>query len=54
MKAELVIGVAIATFAALSAVEAQSSAAPQAGDTVPVTVNNFIRAESDLISAWSR
>jgi len=48
MKMKLVIGVAVATFAAVSSVRAQSSGHPETGDTVPVTVGNFIRAESDL------
>jgi hypothetical protein len=46
MKAKLLIGIAIATFAAINAANAQS-----AGDNVPVTVDNFTRAESDLYFA---
>ena len=48
MKTKLAIGVFIAFFGAISAVEAQSPASPQASEAVPVTVDNFIRAESDL------
>ena len=48
MKATLTICAAIATLAATNAAQAQSPAQPAAGATVPVTVENFIRAESDL------
>jgi hypothetical protein len=51
MKAKLVIGVAVATLAAVSPVRAQSSGHPETGGTVPVTVDNFARAESDLYFA---
>jgi hypothetical protein len=37
--------VATATLGAITPAQAQ---APQAGDAAPVTVENFIRAESDL------
>ena len=47
MKTKLVIWIAIAMLAAVNAVKAQSPT-PQAGNVVPVTVDNFIRAESDL------
>ena len=48
MKATLVLGVTVAMSFAVSEIRAQSPATPQAGVTVPVTVENFIRAESDL------
>ncbi|MGA9009602.1 MAG: DUF1254 domain-containing protein [Xanthobacteraceae bacterium] len=44
-NAKLIIWAATAILAAINAAQAQ---APQAGDAVPVTVENFIRAESDL------
>jgi hypothetical protein len=47
MKARHFIGTAIAAFAAVSTVDAQS---PSAG-TIPVTIDNFARAESDLYFA---
>ena len=47
MKATLAICTTATAFAAISAVS-PSSAQQQAGNTVPVTVENFIRAESDL------
>ncbi|SDS41761.1 DUF1254 domain-containing protein [Bradyrhizobium canariense] len=48
MKAKLVIGVAVATLAAINPIRAQSSGHSEAGGAVPVTVDNFARAESDL------
>src|SRR5258708_27475904 len=48
MKTALAIGVIAATFAAASEVGAQSADRAKAGDAVPVTVDNFIRAETDL------
>jgi hypothetical protein len=48
MKTKLVIAVAATTLAAVSFVQAQSSGQPNAGNIVPVTIDNFIRAESDL------
>jgi hypothetical protein len=48
MKIGIMIGATIATLAAVSAVKAQSSATSTTGNTVPVTVENFIRAETDL------
>jgi hypothetical protein len=48
MKAKLTIFAVAATLAAINAVQAQSSAPPQMGDPIPVTVGNFIRAESHL------
>jgi hypothetical protein len=44
-NAKLIICVVSATLAAITPAQTQ---APQAGDAVPVTVENFIRAESDL------
>ena len=44
-NAKLIICVATATLGAIPPAQAQ---APQAGDAAPVTVENFIRAESDL------
>jgi hypothetical protein len=48
MKAKLVICAMVGVLAAVNAVRAQSSAPASTGATVPVTVDNFIRAESDL------
>jgi hypothetical protein len=48
MKAKLTIFAVAATLAAINTIHAQSSAPPQMGDTIPVTVENFIRAESHL------
>ena len=48
MKAKLTIFAVVATLAAINTVLAQSSAPPPMDDTIPVTVDNFIRAESDL------
>jgi hypothetical protein len=48
MKAKLLIGVAFATLAAVSLIQSPSSGQPAAGNAIPVTTDNFIRAESDL------
>jgi hypothetical protein len=48
MKANLLLGVTAAMFFAVNEIGAQSPAASPAGAPVPVTVDNFIRAESDL------
>jgi hypothetical protein len=48
MKAKLAFQFLSAIMVATFMVLAQPSAQPQKGDTVPVTVENFIRAESDL------
>ncbi len=48
MKARLTIFGLTAALAALNAAHTQSSAQQQTGGTVSVTVENFIRAESDL------
>jgi len=48
MEAKLTIFAVAATLAAINTIHAQSSAPPQMGDTIPVTVENFIRAESHL------
>jgi hypothetical protein len=48
MKAGLTIWSVATVLAANSAVSAQSFAQQQAGNTAPVTVENFVRAESDL------
>jgi hypothetical protein len=44
-NAKLIICVVTATLGAITPAQPQT---PQAGDAVPVTVENFIRAESDL------
>jgi hypothetical protein len=48
MRTKIMMVMAIAMFAATGAVKAQPHAATSTGDLVPVTVDNFIRAESDL------
>jgi hypothetical protein len=48
MRTKIMVAVAIAAFAATSAVKVQSHAETSTGDVVPVTVDNFIRAESDI------
>ena len=48
MKTKLTILAVATALAAISVVPTQSSAQQQTGNTVPVTVENFIRAESDL------
>lgn len=49
MKTRKVLaGTAIAMLALAGSLRAQSSTKPQADDTVPVTVENFIRAETDF------
>jgi hypothetical protein len=48
MNIKLRIRSVAVALAVISAVLTQSSAQQQTGDTVPVTVENFIRAESDL------
>jgi hypothetical protein len=48
MKTKITIFAVAATLAAINAVQAQSSVPPQMGDPIPVTVENFIRAESHL------
>jgi hypothetical protein len=44
----LATGAAIAIFAVAGSVHAQTPSKPPAGELVPVTVENFIRAETDL------
>ncbi len=48
MKAKLIAYTVVMTLTAINSVRAQSPAQPAAGATVPVTVDNFIRAETDL------
>ena len=48
MKATLTIFAMAATLAAINTVQAQSSVPLQVSDPIPVTVENFIRAESHL------
>ena len=48
MKAKLTIFAVATALAAISTAPTRSSAQQQTGNTVPVTVENFIRAESDL------
>ena len=48
MKAKLTILAVATALAAISTAPTRSSAQQQPGNTVPVTVENFIRAESDL------
>jgi hypothetical protein len=48
MKTKLTICTLTAALATLAAVHMQSSAQAQKGNVVPVTVDNFIRAETDL------
>jgi hypothetical protein len=48
MKISLSTCAVAATCAAINAVQTQSAAQPQMDSTIPVTVDNFIRAESDL------
>lgn len=48
VKPKLMIATMIAAVAAINAAPAQSPSKPQIGGLVPVTVDNFIRAESDL------
>jgi hypothetical protein len=51
MQAKLVIYAMIATLAASCLARAQVSAQAQSGNSIPVTVDNFGRAESDLYMA---
>jgi hypothetical protein len=48
MKVKLAISVAIVTLAAFSLGQAPSFGQPETGKAIPVTVDNFTRAESDL------
>jgi hypothetical protein len=48
MKAKLTICAVATALAAIGAIPTDSTAQQQTGNTVPVTVENFIRAESDL------
>jgi hypothetical protein len=48
MKTKLTICAAVAGLAAISTAQTQTSAQQQTGNSVAVTVENFIRAESDL------
>jgi hypothetical protein len=48
MKAKLTICAVAAVLAAITTVHAQASAQPAADGTVPVTADNFVRAETDL------
>ncbi len=52
MRAKIIVYSALIALIACSA-QAQNSAQPKPDDTVPVTADNFVRAESDTYFASS-
>ncbi len=53
LRIQLYAGLLLAATNTSAFAQAQPSAQSPAGETIPVTVDNFKRAESDLVSSWN-